>query len=146
MRFSDDECRWPGLQSYCTIIDALCLQTAWSHVHNRFTCTFFYVCTFTCTVLFFIGFVIAKSVIQFLHYCILAFFRLRSYVCTRLFVCLVGWFFCVLVLCIYIIDCLIFCTSFLYYFIYIFYQNVHFCNSCFLQVFLDTTSAFCLLF
>ena len=103
---------------------------------------FLYVCTFPCVVTVFILFVIAKSMSTLFHCCILAFFGLCSYVCTRLFVCLVGWFFCVLTLHIYSQVYLIFSGGFVICLIVFFGQIIYFCIFCFLQVFLGDTCAF----
>ena len=58
--------------------------------------------------------------------CILAFFRLCSYMCTRLFVCLFGWFFRFLALYIHMLVCFIFCRGFLICFIVFFVKLIIF--------------------
>ena len=85
---------------------------------------------------FFFAFVIAKSMMQFFVLLYFAVFGLCSYVFTRLFVYLVGLFFCVLALNVYSQGRLIFfyngCTISVIVF---FEQIIHFCTSSFLQVF-----------
>ena len=76
------------------------------------------------------------------HYCILALFRLCSYVyytivCT--FSCLVSG---ILTLCVHSIVLLISCNRFVNYLIVFFCQIIYFYTFCFLQVFLGDTCAF----